>query len=110
MSKAFEFADGMVKQLLTLATGSLGGLIAIFDDKAATGIQLSGSYGIHTAIALLAASVVCGVVTLGCLTGQAARSDGTPDLNSRDVRFPAMAQMVTFALGIVAAALEVSLR
>lgn len=109
MADPFEFADGMVKQLLTLATGSLGGIIAIFDDGDRSGIQLTGSNWLIGSIIFLALSAIAGIVTLGCLTAQLARTDGAPDANALDVRVPAMVQMVAFAAGVIAVAGEVAL-
>lgn len=105
----FEFAEGMVKQLLTLGTGSLGGIVAIFDNKDRTGVQIEGSAWLMSSIGLLALSVLAGIATLGCLTGQLAQKSAEPDANALDVRIPAMVQMLAFAFGILAVAGEVIL-
>jgi hypothetical protein len=108
LADAFEFADGMVKQLLTLATGSLGGIIAIFDDRNRPGVQLAGSAWLIGSITLLALSVIAGVITLGCLTAQLAGTNPTANANALGVRIPAAIQMLAFAAGIVAVAGEVT--
>jgi len=110
LADPFEFAEGTVKQLLTLATGSLGGVIALFDDDKHAGVQLAGSWCLFAAIGLLAISMVAGIITLGCLTAQLAQTKKAPSVNANDVRYPAMTQMVTFAFGIIAVAGEVVLR
>lgn len=107
MADPFELADGMVKQLLTLATGSLGGIIAIFDDSKQPGVQLTGSGWLTGSIVLLALSVIAGIVTLGSLTAQLAQKNVTPNANALDVRIPAAVQMIAFAAGVAAVAGEV---
>jgi hypothetical protein len=109
LADPFEFADGMVKQLLTLATGSLGGIVAIFDDRNRTGVQLAGSGWLNASIVLLAISVLAGLLTLGSLTAQLAGSSSSGSANALGVRIPAMVQMLAFAGGIIAVAGEVVL-
>ena len=94
---------------MTLATGSIGGIIALFDDDKHAGVQLAGSWWLFAAIGLLAISMVAGIITLGCLTAQLAQTKKTPSVNAKDVRFPAMAQMLAFAAGVIAVAVEVVL-
>jgi len=110
MADAFEFAEGMVKQLLTLATGSIGGIVALFDNDQLPGVQLAGSGWLMAAIGFLALSAVAGIVTLGCLTGQLAQKKAPANANALDVRIPAMVQMLTFGAGVIAVAVEVVLR
>ena len=109
MADAFEFAEGMVKQLLTLATGSIGGIVALFEDDKQPGIQLTGSPLLMWAIGLLAVSVVIGILTLGSLTGELAQKDRDPNANAKGVRYPASVQMIAFGAGVIAVALEVML-
>jgi hypothetical protein len=97
----------MVKQLLTLATGSIGGIIAFFDNDKVPGVQLEGSPWIVAAIAFLAASVIAGIFTLGSLIRQLAKTKTKANVNDREVRVPAMVQNVAFAAGIIAVAAEI---
>lgn len=112
MADPFELANGMVKQLLTLGTASLGGIVAIFDDGDRAGVQLAGhSPCLIISLALLALSVVCGVLVLGGLTGQVARTDGTkPSVYHKPIRVFTMLQMLCYALGIVFVVIDVSIR
>lgn len=102
----------MVKQLLTLATASLGGIVAIFDDGSQPGVQLAGrSPSLLISLALLAFSVVCGVLVLGGLTGQLARTDGAqPSINHKPIRIFTMLQMFSYALGIIFVVADVAIR
>lgn len=97
----------MVKQLLTLATGGVGAIIALFDNDKLPGVQLAGSWLLLATIALLVVSAVAGVITLGALTAELSRKNTTQSVNRRDIRKPAMVQMVAFGLAIVALAAEV---
>lgn len=105
----FEFADGMVKQLLTLATGSIGGIIALFDDDKVAGVELAGSWLLLLSIGLLVVSAIAGIVTLGCLTAELAQKKKPASVNRLQVRIPAMVQMVAFGLAVVGVAAEVVL-
>ena len=107
MADPFEFAEGMVNQMLALATGTIGGIIAFFDDDKAAGVQLHGSAWLVAAIGLLSLSMFAGIVTLGSLTGQLTRKTGRPDANALGVRAPAMVQVAAFACGVLAVAAEV---
>lgn len=110
MADPFEFAEGMVKQALTLATGSIGGIVALFDDDKTAGVQLAGSPLLFWAIGVLALSAVAGILSLGALTAELARKNQVANANAKGVRFPAVVQMLTFAAGVVLVAAEVVLR
>lgn len=112
MADPFDLADGLVKQLLTLGTASLGGIVAIFDDGDQAGVQLADhSPCLIFSLALLALSVVSGVLVLGGLTGQLARKDGAePSVYHKPIRVFTMLQMGCYALGIVFVVLDVSIR
>ena len=97
----------MVKQVLTLATGGIGGIIALFDDDKTSGIQLAGSPLLFWAIGLLALSALAGILSLGSLTAELAQKKRPASANAKGVRLPAVVQMLTFAAGVVAIATEV---
>jgi hypothetical protein len=59
------------------------------------------------AIGLLALSAILGTFALGALTKQLTKKKTKPTINGLDVRLPAMAQMLTFALGIISVAAEI---
>ena len=107
MADPFEFAEGMVKQVLTLATGGIGGIIALFDDDKTSGIQLAGSPLLFWAIGLLAFSAVAGILSLGALTSELAQNTRPANANAANVRYPAAVQMLAFAAGVVLLAVEV---
>jgi hypothetical protein len=107
MADAFESAEGMVKQVLTLATGSIGAIIVLFEDDKLAGVQLAGSSLLLWAIGLLALSAATGVLTLGAITAQLAEGPDAADPNAHSVRYPAVVQLVAFAAGLVAVAVEV---
>jgi len=112
MADPLELADGMVKQLLTLATASLGGIVAIFDDGTKPGVQLTGrSPCLIISLVLLALSVTCGVLVLGGLIGQSARTDGaTPNIYHTPIRVFTISQMFCYALGILFVVADVAIR
>jgi hypothetical protein len=70
--KAFDFASDLTKQLITLATAIIGGLIA-FGDK---GMIVKVSGALAWALGAYGLSAVAGGLTLMALTGQL----GSPDL------------------------------
>lgn len=99
---SFDAASESVKQLLALATGSIGGTIALFDDDATSGIDLGEARGAYLGLALLALSIVFGLFSLGMLAGQLG-SDRitTPSTYAKPVLFMAGGQMITFGLAII---------
>ena len=99
---AFEAAGDAIKQILTLATGSIGGAVALFDDRDQPGIQFGRCAGwIDAGLSLLALSVVFGLLARGAKTGQLGNDAiAAPSPYSVGVRFMALGQMACFGLGV----------
>lgn len=108
VAESFKFAEGMVKQVLTLATASIGGIILIFDEKA-SGIQLGAySWWLFLSLVLLSVSVVTGVLSLGSLASQLGDPPaGGPSIYDKTARALSGTQLIAYALGIIFAVVEV---
>ncbi|HIM30357.1 MAG TPA: hypothetical protein EYG57_12540 [Planctomycetes bacterium] len=108
VSESFKFAEGMVKQVLTLATASIGGIILIFDEKA-SGIQLGAySWWLFVALVLLSVSIVTGVLSLGSLASQLGNPpEEGPSIYDPTTRALSGTQLLTYAAGIICAVVEV---
>ena len=99
----FDAAGDSVKQLLALATGSIGGTIALFDESGTAGINLGDSRGVYLGLAFLALSVICGLFALGMLAGQLGSVKiNAPSTYAPPVRLMAGGQMLMFGLAIAA--------
>ena len=101
---SFDAAGEAVKQLLALATGSIGAAIALFDDGDSAGIDFGAAAGaVNIGLGLLAASVVFGLFALGTLAGQlGALAIETPSTYAGPVRLMHTLQMGLYGLGIIA--------
>ena len=100
---SFDAAGEAVKQLLTLATGSIGAAIALFDDGDTPGIAFgSNAACINIGLGLLAVSVVFGLFSLGALAGQLGSKDiEQPSTYAPAVLFFHIVQMGAFGLGLL---------
>ena len=97
--KAFDFAQSVTQQILTLATGTTALTLTFFDQFAENPTTLAkiiliGSW------AIMAISILAGVGTLMSLTGTLA-SSSDPTIYSDNVKKMAMTQIITFVIGIV---------
>jgi hypothetical protein len=101
---AFGAAGDTVKQLLALATGSIGGAIALFDDDAKAGIDFGPSdLWVRIGLILLAFSVLSGLMALGAITGQLGSGKvATPDSYAFGLRLFYGLQLAAYGLGVVA--------
>lgn len=97
----------MVKQVLALATGSIGGVIVLFDDKDKPGIDFgAAACTVDAALWLLGGSVALGLLALGALAGQLGSPKITnPTIYANGVRLMTGGQMLVYGLGIGAAIL-----
>lgn len=99
---AFDAAGHTIKQILTLATGSIGGAVALFDDKDHPGIQFGKAAAcVDIGLALLALSVAAGLMAMGAMAGQLGSDKiAVPSTYSPALRIFTTAQMALFGLGI----------
>src|SRR5438270_13400590 len=95
---AFAAASESVKQLLTLATASIGGAIALLDNPDVVGVQFGrNACLIDIGLVLLALSVVFGLFALGTLAGQLGSNEiRTPSTYAAPVRFMHSGQLLCF--------------
>lgn len=97
--KAFDFAQGVVQQILTLATGITALTLTFFDQFAkhptdwAKGI-LIGSWGV------LSLSILAGIAALMTMTGTLQKS-AKPNVYEKNIATMAAIQIVLFAVGVV---------
>lgn len=100
---AFSTASDTTRHLLSLATGATGAAIALFDDDKTPGIAF-GPQGLSVEIglALLALSVVSGLMTMGALVGQLGSDKAVPTVYGAGVRLFYAVQLATFGGGIIA--------
>jgi hypothetical protein len=101
--KAFDFAQELCKQLLTLATAVIGLTITFGKDFVG---HVSGLPRFLAIIswALFLLSIACGLFTLMALTGSLENVGGQnhpPSIRGRNVTWPAAAQVLLFFVGLV---------
>ncbi|MFZ1477087.1 MAG: hypothetical protein WAT18_05020 [Sphingorhabdus sp.] len=101
---AFDAASEAVKQVLALATGTIGAAIALFDDGATAGIDFGAHDGwLQLGLVLAAVSVLCGLLSLGAIAGQLGSSkEEKPSTYSKGLRLFHFVQLASYGLGIVA--------
>jgi hypothetical protein len=97
---AFAFLADTCKQLLTLATGILVLTVTFTHDLLG---QVSGfaAGSLLTAWLFYLVSVVGGVWLMLAATGSLAKSP-SPDIYSSNIRIPALVQVISFALAMIA--------
>ncbi|KQZ64602.1 hypothetical protein ASD67_09100 [Sphingopyxis sp. Root1497] len=101
---AFGAASDTVKQLLALATASIGGAIALFDDGAKAGIDFGpADLWVRIGLMLLAFSVLGGLMALGAIAGQLGSDKvDTPNSYAPGLRRFYGLQLLAYGLGVVA--------
>lgn len=106
---AFEAATEMVKQLLALATASIGGVIVLFDDKDVRGITFGAAASeVNASLWLLGVSVGFGLLSLGALAGQLGSPEvRAPSIYATGVRIMTIGQMVAYGAGVLLVILAV---
>lgn len=98
---AFEYASDLAKQLITLSTGVLAVSITFTKDILG-GVPPRGVTALKVAWVLLLLSTLAGAWTLAALAGSLAPIDGGGVAAiGWNVRYPAMAQELLFAAGVV---------
>jgi hypothetical protein len=102
---AFEAATETVKQLLALATASIGGVIVLFDDKDHPGVDFgSAANAAHICLVILGLSVASGLLALGALAGQlGSKGIDDPSTYHPTVRLFVTLQILLYGLGIAVA-------
>lgn len=100
--KAFDFAQESLKQVLTLATASLGGAIALLDDPAHRGVQFTDEPNIVLAgLSFLVASIGFGLLALFNLSGTLERPPETgPSIYKPSIQFFWGGHLLLFACGL----------
>lgn len=102
--KAFDFAADTVKQLITLATGIIAITITFSKDIIGASM-LTNSTLIIISWALFICSILSGIIALMALTGTLQpmqnNTTATPNIYSKNVRNPTIAQIVLFFLGLI---------
>jgi len=106
---AFAAAGDTVKQLLALATASIGAAIALFDDGAKAGVDFGAAdLWVRIALVLMAFSVVCGLMALGAIAGQLGSTRiAAPDSYAPGLRLFYGLQLAAYGLGVVALVVQV---
>lgn len=100
--KAYDFAQESLKQVLTLATGSLGGAIALLDDGDQAGINFGANAClVFWGLGLLVASTAFGLLGLFNLAGTLDRPppDGIT-IYKGSIRFFWGGQLILFVVGL----------
>lgn len=98
----FEFAREIATQLITLSTGFLALTITFTKELAPSGTRTARGW-LYGAWALHVLSILCGVWALMALTGSlVSATDSTESTFGTPVRLPALLQVLSFVVGLVA--------
>ena len=102
--KAFDFAQELCKQLITLSTGLIGLTITFW--KEVIGAQeVHSPWLAYSSWYTLLGSVFCGIWMLMALTGvlEPTKADGnyTPSIRASSVVIPSVLQIFSFIAGLV---------
>lgn len=102
--KAFDFAADTVKQLITLATGIIALTITFSKDILGPSMLIDSTLIIISWI-LFIFSILFGIISLMALTGTLQPTQNNtvvaPNIYSKNVRFPSIAQVSFFVLGLI---------
>ncbi len=96
---AFQFAQGVVQQVLTLATG-ITTLTLTFFDKFAAPASASAKVVLISSWSVLALSILFGIGALMTMTGNLEK-DPDPKIYSENTKLMAGVQIILFAIGVV---------
>lgn len=97
----FDVAGESAKQLIGLATATLGGAVALFDDGETAGLNLPQSCSAFGwGMVSIGLSVAFGMVTLGAIVGQLSERTTTPSVYAKGVIFAYLLQMLTYIVGL----------
>lgn len=98
----FDIAAESTKQIIGLATATLGGAVALFDDATKPGLNLPGGTTLFGfGMVLLGLSVAFGLLTMGSIVGQLSEKTETPSVYAKGVILAYSLQMVTYFLGLL---------
>jgi len=103
---AHEFARDSIKHLVTLATASIGILIAIFKDLLGAGVNFSMPQCLWWAILLFGGSVLFGSFGLNSLTGNVEKKK-RPTIYDSNVKWFVVLQIICFVLALVFSGLAI---
>jgi hypothetical protein len=105
--KAFDYAEAAIKQVVTLATVTIGAAIALFDDKSKSGLQLGDGEWIIAGLALTVASAILGMFANNRLAGILVEESAFPNprIDEPWVYRLWFFQLVTFAGGLASFAI-----
>ncbi len=104
---AHDGARDAVKHLVTLATASVGILIAIFKDLIGVSAATPAPETLWWSIMLFGGSVLVGSFALQCLTGNLEKRD-SPTIYEGNVVFFVVLQILSFVGALVLAGIAVS--
>jgi hypothetical protein len=96
---ASQFAQGVIQQVLTLATG-ITALTLTFSDRFAEPAALGAKVVLVSSWSVLALSVLFGIGALMTLTGNLEK-DTHPKIYSENTKLMAGTQIILFAIGVV---------
>jgi hypothetical protein len=97
----FDVAGESAKQLIGLATATLGGALALFDDGTKPGLNLpDGATLFGLGLGLLGLSVAFGLMTLGAIVGQLSERTATPSVYAKGVIVAYVLQMLAYVGGL----------
>ncbi len=100
---AFGVAGETVKQLLALATATIGGAIALFDDDAQAGIDFGPNDGLlKFGLIMCGLSVISGLFALGAIVGQLGGSATPPSVYAKGITTTYTTQLASYGLAIAA--------
>jgi hypothetical protein len=98
----FDMAGESAKQIIGLATATLGGALALFDDGTRPGLNLpEGTTLFGLAMALLALSVAFGLLTLMAIVGQLSEKTAKPSVYAKGVSLFYFLQMASYGVGLL---------
>ncbi|MEM1021899.1 MAG: hypothetical protein AAGJ09_15555 [Pseudomonadota bacterium] len=101
--KSFELADAAIKLVLTLTTGTIGGAIALFDDKNTAGVQFANATClISWGLGILMLSTISGLLAINNIAGTMLKP-ATPDdgIYKGSIRLFWSTQLAAFAVGLL---------
>jgi hypothetical protein len=97
--KAFDFAQGVVQQILTLATGTTA-LTLTFFNQFAKNPSTAAKAVLIASWSVLALSILFGIAALMTMAGNLQQSDD-PNIYNDNTKMMAGAQIVLFAVGFI---------
>jgi hypothetical protein len=97
--KSFDFAQELVKQIITLSSGITALTITFFKDFAGANAPSGARTLMAVAWVFYLLAVAFGILAMMALAGSLSR--GQSDINRKNMTLPAGAQFVSFILGLI---------